>query len=198
MSLVDRTSIKTGLFVKMDIAKYFTVGSGIAAQTLAFSDWGYDYVIDGTTYTALGNLLEISDTSKLLRPNSQTISITISGIPNRSIEEIEKSELKGADISITRVWFNNDFTPVDDESIENPVGRFSGYVNNYSLVESWDVETRTSSNTIVLDCASFIKVLEKKTAGRLTNPQSMKKFYPSDVSFDRVPSLAGARINFGD
>jgi hypothetical protein len=198
MSLRDKQSIKTALFVKIDVTKYFTVGSGIAPQTLAFSDWTTDYVIDGTTYTALGNLVEVTETSKVLRPNSQTVSITVSGIPDKSIEEIVKSELKGTSVDIKRVWFNNDFTPVDDVSITNPVGRFSGFVNNYSLVENWDIENKVSSNTIVFDCASFLNVLEKKKAGRTTSPQSMKKFYPNDVSFDRVPSLAGARINFGD
>ena len=79
----------------------------------------------------------------------------------------------------------------------NPAGRFRGYVNNYSLQEEWDNQTRTATNTIVLQCASSVDVLNNKIAGRKTNPESQKRFYPTDVSFDRVPNLENATFNFG-
>ena len=79
----------------------------------------------------------------------------------------------------------------------NPLGRYRGFVNNYSLTEEWDNATRTSSNTLSLICASTVDVLQNKISGRKTNPESMKKFYPTDVSFDRVPNLENATFDFG-
>jgi hypothetical protein len=79
----------------------------------------------------------------------------------------------------------------------NPVGRFFGIVNNYSLQEEYDVASRTSSNTIVIVCSSTVEILSNKVAGRRTNPQDQKAFYASDTSMDRVPNLVGASFNFG-
>jgi hypothetical protein len=79
----------------------------------------------------------------------------------------------------------------------NPVGRFFGLVNNYSLQEDYDVTARTSSNTIVIVCSSAVEILNNKLAGRRTNPIDQKSFYPSDLSMDRVPKLVGANYQFG-
>jgi hypothetical protein len=40
-------------------------------------------------------------------------------------------------------------------------------------------------------------VLQNKTSGRLTNPVSNKKFFPTDTCMDRVPGLQGTSFNFG-
>jgi hypothetical protein len=79
----------------------------------------------------------------------------------------------------------------------NPAGRFFGIVSNYTLDEEYDIEGRSSSNTIAIECASTAEFLNNKVTGRKTNPKSMKSFYSSDVSMDRVPNLVGANFNFG-
>ena len=72
-----------------------------------------------------------------------------------------------------------------------------GIINNYSLDEEHDVDARTSSNTISLVCASVVEILDKKIAGRKTNPKSFRAFVTDDASMDRVPSLVGANFDFG-
>jgi hypothetical protein len=46
-------------------------------------------------------------------------------------------------------------------------------------------------------CASVVDVLGKKTGGRKTNPESEKKFFPTDLAMDRVPTLENATFDFG-
>jgi hypothetical protein len=79
----------------------------------------------------------------------------------------------------------------------NPAGRFFGYVTNYTISEEYNYESRTATNTVQLICSSVQEVLENKIAGRKCNPNSMKSFYPGDISMDRVPNLAGSNFDFG-
>jgi len=92
------------------------------------------------------------------------------------------------------------FDPVTNTPLEiegNPLARFRGFVNNYSLQEDYDNSTRTSTNTLVLVCSSSLDVLSNKVNGRKTNPYSQKRFYPDDLSMDRVPTLENATFDFG-
>ncbi len=196
MALSDIKDIRTSLFVKITVAKYYN-GASLVPTTLLFSDHFSDYTLDGDTYTALGQLVNITNTNSELRSSSNTVSIVISGIPNTSLRNITRSELKTAPVQILRAFFTPQGEFIDDSSIENPVGRFKGFINNYSLVEEWDSEARTASNTIHFECASSIDVLSKKRQGRRTNPESQKRFFPNDKSFDRIPALVNSKYNFG-
>jgi hypothetical protein len=42
-----------------------------------------------------------------------------------------------------------------------------------------------------------VEQLSKKISGRRTSSEDMKKFYPGDLSMDRVSSLARTNFNFG-
>lgn len=196
MALKDRLSIRTALFVKLSIEKYYVDGL-LVPRVLTFSDHGWNINFQGDDYLALGNLLNVSSTLHELRPSRGTLTVSLSGIPNSSIEEIVKSVIKSSEIDISRGWFELSGELVDDPEIPNPIGRWRGYVNNYSITEEWDAENRESSNTIQLECKSWVDLLNKKTSGRQTNEQSMKRFFPEDPSFDRVWSLANSDFDFG-
>lgn len=186
LDLTAYPSIAAGLFVKM------TVGSTV----YKFSDWTATVTIDGESYTGIGRLLNITASQSELRASRGSVTITLSGIPNTSISEILDNPIKGSRIEIRRGIF--DATTGTLLAITgNPVGRFFGVVTNYSVQEEYDIDARTASNSIVLDCASRVDVLQNKIAGRRTNPQDQKIFFPSDLAMDRVPSLMKSIIDFG-
>lgn len=197
IDLTSYSSIQSNLFVRIHVAEY-KVNPGDAYQdvVLKFSDKRGTFLLDGEEYIGLGSLMGITSTSSEIRASSGELTITISGIPNTSIFEIVNSKIKGCPVRISRVLFD----PVTGEQLDiegNPLARFRGFVNNFSLEETWDFNTRTSSNTITLICASSIDVLSNKFAGRKTNPYSEKKYFPSDLSMDRVPTLENATFDFG-
>ena len=179
------TVMYTGLFVKINLG----------AETFRFSDINTTITIDSETYQGLGQFVGITSTTSELKTTSSDITVTISGIPDNSITSILDSAIKGAEITIQRIIFND--VSMDQTSISSIIGRFFGIVNNYSLEEDYDNESRKSSNTIALMCSSVTQVLENKVSGRKTNPTSFKSFYSSDISMDRVPSLIGANFDFG-
>jgi hypothetical protein len=191
-------SIGSTLAVKLAITKYrVNKDDSFTSNTLRFTDSLYPLTIDGNTYLGLGNFLSITSTSNELRSSTAPITVTISGIPTSSINEVVNSRIKGSKIDIYRVLYN----PENNQVLNitgNPAGRFFGYVTNYTISEDFNAQTRTATNTVELICSSVQEVLENKIAGRKCSPNSMKAFYPTDISMDRVPNLAGANFDFGN
>lgn len=200
IDLSSYRAIQSNLFVRIEVDKYRTTPSGAFTSTvLRFSDLNTSFVINGETYTGLGNLMAITSSVSELRASGGELTITISGIPNTSISEIVNSRIKGCPVRIYRAIFNAD-TGAFLSIPGNPIGRYRGFVNNYQLSEDWDNQTRQSSNTIIMTCASSVDVLQNKVAGRRTNPESFQRFSSittADASMNRVPTLENATFDFG-
>lgn len=201
--IANYRAIRSHLMVKI-IVPYYRLNptDAFTSQTLTFSDFNLknNIVYDGNTYVGLGSLMNITSTRSELSPSSTEVSISLSGIPNSSIFQIVNSRIKGCSVSIYRALYDPiNGTPlnVNQDSGYNVLARFRGYVNNYSLSENYDVSTRKADNTLTLICKTAVDVMANKANGRLTNPTSQKKFYPNDLSMDRVPAIQGTAVNFG-
>lgn len=187
-------AVKTSLFVRIQVDEYRTnPNDAYTNEVLLFSDHDSSFVINSETYEPLGKLTNVSASVSELRSSNDTVTISLSGVPSDALPEVLHSKIKGAPVNIYRGWFD----ALTGNIIGSVEGRFIGSVNNFSLQEEFDVVNRTASNIIILDCASSVTTLQNKTAGRKTNPQSNKAFYPNDTGFDNVPSLVGAKLNFG-
>lgn len=191
------SSVESGLFVKI-VCTYYkaTPAASPTTQNLLFSDLNRTVTVDGASYTGLGNLMGITSSSTEMKVTNNDVTITITGIPNTSISEIINSRIKGSRVTIYRGFYNST-TGIILPVAGNPMIRYSGIVNNYGLSEEYDVESRTASNTISLMCSSFLDILGNTAKGRRTNPEDEKRFFPSDVSMDRVPALNRSNFNFG-
>lgn len=192
-NLDSYTSVRAGLFVRLQIDEYATNDSGsYQPEVLRFSDYDSTVSIDGESYVPLGQLLNVTQSTNELRPTDNPVTITLSGVPTDAINEIIYSKIKGAPIQVYRGYFTIGGTQIGDFT-----GRFIGSVNNYSVQEEHDVANRSASHILLLECNSSVGILEQKISGRKTNPQSQKRFFSTDTSMDRVPNLVGAKFNFG-
>ena len=180
-------SIQSNLFVKVTLS----------GSTLLFSDKLESTVIASDTYVGLGKLLAISGSNSELRSSSQELTISLSGIPDSSITDIINSEIKGSPVIIRRGLFNASTGAFLSAVTGNPIIRFTGYVNNLSFEEDYDIDTKTSSNTMILTCASNVDILNNKVQGRKTNSESQRKYFPTDLSMERVTSLESSYFDFG-
>jgi hypothetical protein len=197
IDLTSYQSVGTGLFARIEVEYYKDTPEATPTSTvLRFSDYIQTVTINSEQYLGLGKLVGITTTTSELRNSNGSITITISGIPDTSIAEIVNSRIKGCPVQVYRAMFDSVTGELLD-IVGNPVGRFFGIVDNYTIDEDYDIVTRTSSNTLALVCSSTVEILNNKIAGRKTNPTSQKLFYTEDVSMDRVPNLAGALFNFG-
>ena len=191
-NLDSYTAIRSHLYVRLAIDEYRTTSGGsFTSQVLRFTDNPDGATVDGEAYTSIGRLLGVTATSSEMRPSDNTITVSISGVPTSALEEIVYSRIKGSDIKIYRQFFTV------AGSLISTQGYFFGSVNNYSLQEDFRIQDRIGNNIILLECASNVSILKQKIAGRKTNPQSNKKFYPSDTAMDRVPTIKGTKLDFG-
>lgn len=194
--------IQSNLFVKMSVQDYRETSSGgYTSQTFFFSDSNTQKTINGDVYEPLGQLIGITNTSSELRANGDDVTVTISGIPNSVISTVINSRFKGSAVEIYRGLFDATTGNLLNVS-PNPLGRFFGVVNNYSIQEDFDNTARTATTSIIFTCSNLVSVLQNKIPGRKTNPNDLKSFsnrYYSynDLSFDRVPNLVGSNFNFG-
>lgn len=197
IDLNNKISITSNLFVRIDVEYYKqNPGDTPTSTKWCYSDSIYPYTLDGDTYIGLGKFAGITETSSEIKATSGQLTLTLSGIPNTSIYEILNSKIKGCPVRVTRVLFD----PVTHQPLDipgNPLARYRGFINNYSLSEDYNIGEKSATNTLVLVCASAIDVLNNKMSGRKTNPYSQKKFFPNDLSMDRVPTLENSDFNFG-
>lgn len=180
-------NIQTNLFVKLDIPGY---------QILTFSDLHKSISFGGTSYTGLGQLLAITNTTSNLRASPEDVSVTISGIPTTNIADILNNKIKGSSIKIYRGFFN----PSTGDLLNiagNPAGKFQGVVSNFDITDDLEMGSDTGTISLTLTCTSVVELLNNKITGRRTNPIDQNIFYPNDTAMDRVPSLAKSNFNFG-
>lgn len=186
INLTSYTYIQTNLFVRIDV-------DNAGTDIWRFSDYDTNFDIDGETYTALGKLINIGRTKTELQPSTNPVTITISGVPNTSISEVLGARLKGSRVKIYRAFFN----PDDGTQVGTTTMRYNGILKNYAIDEEYSVVERTATNVININIDSIVGYLNTKIVGRQTNPESMKNFYPTDTSFDRVPSIKNQAWDFG-
>jgi len=187
LDLSSYTSIQTNLFVRLDIPGY---------SVLKFSDFNIPYTVNSESYTALGQLLSISDSSSELRATPQEVTIQISGIPNTNVTDIINNPVKGSSIKIYRAFFD----PSTGQLLSisgNPAQKFQGIVSNYDVSDELDMGSLIGTVTVTLTCTNVVELLNNKIAGRRTNTVDQKTYYPSDISMDRVYALVNSNFNFG-
>lgn len=191
-NLTSYTAVRSNMLVKLDVAEYRTTSSGsYSANVLRFTDSPDTEAYNSESYVPLGKLLAITEKNNEIRPTANSITISISGIPTDSIAEIIHSKIKGSPIAIYRRYKTVAGVDIETQSY------FTGTVDNWSIQEELQIEELKGTSIILLECTNRSTFLERQISGRKTNPQSQQRFYASDTSMDRVPTLKGTKFNFG-
>ena len=162
-------------------------------------------VYDGTTYLGLGHYLGMNEIQDDLRATNNTLQLSLSGIPkdpgeaglgdySSFVSLILGSNIKGSRVQIYRAFFDASTGALLNSSVSL---RFSGYVSNYTITDSTDVNTRSDSYTCVLQMSSVHAILERKITGRRTNSTDQKQLYPTDTGMDRVVAISRTSFDFG-
>lgn len=185
IDLSSYRAIETAVFIKWAIPNF---------ETAYISDYNLPVTFGGNTYTNIGKLMSITNTTAELKASPSEISIGLSGIPANSISTILNQEIKGSSIEVYRGLFNPTTHVLLNISPEtNPLLKFKGIVTNYDVTDSFEFSTNTFLTTITLTCNSQVEVLSKKISGRRTN----KTDFPTEASMNRVQALANSNYNFG-
>ena len=178
-----------GTHIKHNLLVDLTVNETTYYLSSAYKEITYN----SNNYTALGYLLNVETMTDSITGGNNDITITLSGIPTNPsmMGLVLTSAVKGSLIKIYRAFEDNTGDPIGD----GVYLRYKGYVSNYQITEETSTNDRT--NIVSLQCSNTNSILEKRITGRRTNPASMKRFFSSDTSFDRVPTLHNTAFDFG-
>jgi hypothetical protein len=190
----------TGTAVKHCVLVKMTVNTG----TYTIANTYGPITVGGTTYTGLGHFLGFAEIQDDLQATNNSLGMSLSGIPkdpgeaglgtwSSYVSLILNTPLKGSRVQIYRAFINDDWTISSD----NVSLRYDGYVSNFTISDTEDLQNRTESYTCLLNLSSVHAILEKQISGRRTNPTDQKALYTGDTSFDRVPGLINAQFDFG-
>lgn len=152
--------------------------------------------INSNTYTELGAFLQIGDVTEDLKTTNGDIILTLSGIPSdvSYMDIVLSTSIKGGNVVVRRGFFDTDtLQPIPGQIFE----RYRGVITNYSVEETTNFLTGELTNQISISCASLNSLLETQVRGQRTNSTDRKRFYPSDVSMDRVKALQNTSFDFG-
>jgi len=178
------SGIETQLLVKWEVPNFDTAYVTDCNTSLSFN---------GNTYTNIGKLLSVGNTTSELQSSPGDITISLSGIPTGSISDILNQEIKGSIISIYRGFFNPSTHAPLDLGGGNTLLKFKGVVTNYSISDTVDVNAQLAVSTITLTANSMVEILGSQVNGRRTNSAD----FPGEASMDRVQALANSNFNFG-
>lgn len=185
-----KTNINSAEFVKLTI--YNDVANTADTTVYTFSSAYANTTIGGTVYLPMGGLLGVGIQQRDIRVTSADTTIVLSGIPagtSNNMEIVLNTNIRGSKIEITRGFYNNNYV------LANSAQRFTGIVTSYNITE--DRSDDNDTFTVTLNASSYKSVLENRIAGRKTNGESWKVYYPLDTSMDNVYSLADQKFDFG-
>lgn len=184
-----------------DLRSYTSVSSTLlitwevpGLSTAYITDYSSSISMNGNTYTNIGKLLSVSNTTSELKTSPNDLTISLSGVPTGSITDILNQQIKGSKVTIHRAFWN----PSTGANLVltgggNTVMKFKGIVTNYSISDMIDITAQLATSTITLTCSSMVEVLSNKISGRRTNPVD----FPGESSMSRVQALANSNFNFG-
>lgn len=186
MAALSSNTIRFAEFVKLTTP----------SATYKFCNAAAAITVDGTVFSGLGSLLNITNIERQVKATSGDLGVSLTGIDSANIALILSATIKGSKIEVWRGFLDS-----NNQIITTPTQqffkRYQGLVSTVAISEDFDTEKRIRVATCVLSCASFRTILQNRVGGIRTNPSIWKTVYPNDTSMDRVPIIAATYFDFG-
>lgn len=186
MNALNSNSIRYAEFVRLTLP----------SATYTFCNAAGTIVVDGISFTGLGDLLMLGDIQRDIKATSDDLNISLTGIDGNNVSILLSNEIKGSLVEVWRGFLNS-----ENQIITTPTQqffkRYQGIVNNMSISEDFNEQLRTRIATCTISCASFRTILENRISGIKTNPVQWKVIHPNDVSMNRVPVIQAQYFDFG-
>ena len=153
--------------------------------------------IDSQPFSALGILMKVGDTQRDIKSTANETTFTMVGIDTAMLGWVLGNQIKGSQIQAWKGFFNTDGELITTGGTGGLYQFFNGYINSFSINETWMEEIRQFVGTIAVSASSIQLILQNRTAGRYTNDNNWQFFAPGDTSMNRVPFITNINYNFG-
>lgn len=153
--------------------------------------------VDSQPFSALGVLMKVGDTQRDIKSTANETIFTMVGIDTAMLGWVLGNQIKGAQIEAWKGFFDTDGALITTGGTGGLYQFFNGYVNSFSINETWMEEARAFVGTISVAASSIQLILKNRTAGRFTNDNNWQYFNAGDTSMNRVAFVTTINYQFG-
>ena len=153
--------------------------------------------VDSQPFSALGTLMRVGDTQRDIKSTANETIFTMVGIDTAMLGWVLGNQIKGAQIQAWKGFFDTDGALITSGGTGGLYQFFNGYVNSFSIQETWMEEARQFVGVISVNASSIQLILKNRTAGRYTNDNNWQYFSSGDTSMNRVAFITNINYQFG-
>jgi hypothetical protein len=153
--------------------------------------------VDSQPFDGLGVLVNIGKIQRDIKSTANQTTIDLVGIDTAFLGEVLNQDLKGAQITMWKGFFNTDGSLITSGGSGGLYQYFYGYVNNFNISEQWMEEVRMYVGTVSVSASNIQMILQNRIAGRFTNDASWQFTTPGDTSMNRVSVISTLYYAFG-
>jgi len=154
-------------------------------------------LISSTPFDGLGSLVAIGKIQRDIKSTGNQTSIEINGIDSSLLGWALGQNIKGAQITLWKVFFNTDGSLITSGGTGGLYQYFYGFIDTFQITEKWQEEIRMYTGTISVSAANIQLILQNRVAGRYTNDSSWQFFNSGDTSMKRVAQISTIYYAFG-
>jgi hypothetical protein len=153
--------------------------------------------VDSQPFGALGTLMRVGDAQQDIKSTANETTFTMVGIDTAMLGWVLGQEIKGSQIEAWHGFFDTDGALITTGGQGGLYQFFNGYINSFTISETWMEEVRTFVGVITVAASSIQLILRNRVAGRYTNNSSWQFFNAGDTSMSRVAFVSTINYLFG-
>lgn len=153
--------------------------------------------VDTEPFEGLSALIRIGDVQRDIKSTANETQITLVGIDTALLGWVLSQEAKGSLIEMWHGFFDTNDALITTGGTGGLYKFFTGYINSFSITETWMEEVRGYVGVITASASSIQIILQNRTAGRYTNNNAWQFFSPGDTSMSRVGFIETINYLFG-
>jgi hypothetical protein len=153
--------------------------------------------VDAQPFNALGQLIQIGEVQRDIKSTANETTFTLVGIDTAMLGWVLGQEIKGSQIEAWKGFFDTNGALITAGGTGGLYQYFNGYINAFSITETWMEEVRTFVGVITVSASSIQLILKNRVAGRYTNNSSWQFFNSGDTSMERVAFISTINYYFG-
>lgn len=170
------------------------------AATYRLSTAPYDITVpavDALPFEGLSALIQIGDVQRDIKSTANETQVTLIGIDTALLGWVLSQDVKGSQIEMWHGFFDTNDALITTGGTGGLYKFFTGYINSFSITETWMEEARSYVGVISASASSIQIILQNRTAGRYTNNNAWQFFNSGDTSMARVGYIETINYTFG-
>jgi hypothetical protein len=153
--------------------------------------------ISSMPFDGLGQLVNIGKVQRDIKSTASQTTIVMNGIDTAMLGWVLGQDIKGAAITMWKGFFDTNGNLITTGGTGGLYQYFYGFVNTFSIGETWNEEARMYVGNITVSAANIQMILQNRIVGRYTNNASWEYFTPGDTSMNRVATISTIYYAFG-